>query len=638
MEYKTYKETHRLSLENPTEFWGREAEELHWYKKWDKVLDNSNYPFFRWFVGGKTNLCYNAIDRHALGTKRGTAALIWESPETSESRVYTYYHLYKEVNKLSGVLKNLGIKKGDRVIIYMPMVPEAILAMLACVRIGAIHSVVFAGFSRESLAGRIDDAKPKLLLTCDAGIRMGKVVKLKEIVDDAIEMAEFQLEKVIVCNRNLDPDFSRIEGRDLDWMELLETKGMNFVEPEALESTDPSYILYTSGTTGKPKGVLRDTGGYMVALYASMKQIYDCQPDRDVYFSTSDIGWVVGHSYCVYGPLLLGIPTVIYEGTPVYPNPGIWWNVIEKYGVSVIFSSPTAFRILKKFDEKWYKERDLSSIRYFFLAGEPLDEPTYHWATKALGGAPIIDHYWQTESGWSILANMLGIEFLPIKPGSPTKPAMGYDLLVVDENGEELPRREKGTLVSKPPLPPGTLMTVYGDDERYKSTYWEVFPGKQFYYTGDYAIQDEDGYFWVLGRADEVIKIAGHRLGTREIEEAVSSHAAVAETSCIGVDDKTKGTVVIAFVVLRQGYEATEKLKKEIIQVVRDNVGPIATPKAVEVVSMLPKTRSGKIMRRILKRIYEGKEIGDLSTIEDGASIDEVSSAIDLMKDLLKKE
>lgn len=635
MKYHSYKEAHELSIKNPEVFWAREAEKLHWYKRWDKVLDDSNYPFFKWFVGGKTNLCYNALDRHALGSKRGTAALIWESPETDQSRVYTFYHLFKEVNKFAGVLKNLAIKKGDCIIIYMPMIPEAIIAMLACVRIGAIHAVVFAGFSRESLAGRIDDAKPKLLLTCDAGSRNGKVVKLKEIVDDAIEIATEEVNHVIVYNRGLDPECPKLEERDLDWQELLESKSMNFVEPEKLDSTDPSYILYTSGTTGRPKGVVRDTGGYMVSLYASMKQIYDCEPDRDVYFSTSDIGWVVGHSYIVYAPLLLGIPTVLFEGTPVYPNPDSWWRAMEKYGVTCVFSAPTALRILKKYPLKWIKDRDLSSLRYFFLAGEPLDEPTYYWAKEILG-TKIIDHYWQTESGWSILTGRC-IEDLLVKPGAAGVPAMGYDLLVVDEQGNETPHGEKGTLVSRAPLPPGSLMTVYGDDERYKQTYWEIFPGKQYYYTGDYAIQDTEGYFKVLGRADEVIKIAGHRLGTREIEEAISSHDAVAENSCIGVEDKVKGTVVIAFVVLKEGIDPSEELKREIIQIVRDDVGPIAAPKAVEVVKMLPKTRSGKIMRRVMKGVYEGKKLGDLSTIEDDMSIIEVAAAIELMKDIKKE-
>ncbi|UCE13739.1 MAG: acetate--CoA ligase [Candidatus Heimdallarchaeota archaeon] len=635
MKYDSYYEAHSLSLNNLEKFWETEAENLHWYRKWDRVLDDSNFPFFRWFVGGKTNLCYNAVDRHATGPKRGTAALIWESPETNQSQVYTYYHLYKEVNKFAGVLKSQGVKKGDRIIIYLPMIPEAVIAMLACVRIGAIHSVVFAGFSRESLAGRIDDAQPKLILTCDAGSRMGKVVKLKEIVDDALELATTEVEHVIVFNRGLDPDFPKTEGRDLDWATLLESQRRTYVEPEILDSTDPSYILYTSGTSGIPKGVLRDTGGYMVALLASMRQIYDCEPDRDIYFSTSDIGWVVGHSYIVYAPLLLGIPTVLYEGTPIHPDPAAWWRVIEKYGVTVVFSAPTALRILVKFPLKWIEERDLSSLRYFFLAGEPLDEPTYHWAKKTLN-TKIIDHYWQTESGWSILTGRC-IEDLPVKPGTAGVAALGYDLLVVDEKGNEMPNGEKGTLVSRAPLPPGTLLTVYGDDERYKKTYWEVFPGKRFYYTGDYAIKDEEGYFKVLGRADEIIKIAGHRLGTREIEEAVSSHEAVAETSCIGVEDPIKGTVVIAFVVLKQGFDPSDELKREIIHIVRRDIGPIAAPKAVEVVKMLPKTRSGKIMRRIMKGVYEGKKLGDLSTIEDDTSILEVAAAIEIMKDIKKE-
>ncbi len=635
MKYESYEEAHTLSRKDPETFWSKEADKLFWYKKPEKILDDSNYPFFRWFVGGKTNLCYNAIDRHALGSKRGTAALIWESPETGQSRVYTYYQLYKEINRFAGVMKNLGVKKGDRIIIYMPMIPEAIIAMLACVRIGAIHSVVFAGFSRESLASRIEDAKPKLLLTCDAGSRMGKIVKLKKIVDNALELAEVTVKNVIIFNRGLDTELNWIKNRDLDWAELLKAKGINYVKPEVMDSTDPSYILYTSGTTGVPKGVVRDTGGYMVALHTTMKQIYDCEPNRDVYFSTSDIGWVVGHSYIVYAPLLLGIPTVLYEGTPIFPEPDAWWRVIEKYGVTVVFSAPTAFRILRKYPEKWITNRDLSSLRLFFLAGEPTDVPTYEWA-KAMMGVEIIDHYWQTESGSPMLTNTPGIEFLPIKPGSPTKAAIGWEFLIIDENGKELPPNEKGILVGKYPLPPGNLMTIYGDDERYKQTYWEVYPG-QVYNTGDYAIKDKDGYFYVLGRADEVIKIAGHRLGTREIEEAVSSHDAVAETSCIGVDDPIKGTVVIAFVVIKEDIIPSDEMKNEIIQIVRDKIGPIAAPKAVEVVKTLPKTRSGKIMRRILKGVYENKDLGDLSTIEDGASIDEVATAIDLMKSDLGK-
>lgn len=638
MTYKTYEEAIKLSRENPEEFWRKEAEDVFWYKKPTKILDDSDYPYFKWFEDGKTNLCYNAVDRHALGAKRGTTALIWESPETNQTRIFTYFHLYKEVNRFAGVLKNLGVNKGDRIIIYMPMIPEAIIAMLSCVRIGAIHSVVFAGFSREALAGRIDDAKPKLLLTADAGSRGGKVVKLKEIVDAAIEIATEEVEHVILYNRKLHPNLPLTEGRDLDWEELLKTKGMNYVEPEELLSTDPSYILYTSGTTGKPKGVLRDTGGYLVGLSSSMKYIYDLQADRDVLFSTSDIGWVVGHSYIVYAPLIIGIPSILYEGTPIYPDEGIWFEIMERYGVTLLWSAPTALRLLKKYPPEVITSKDISSLKYVFLAGEPLDIPTYEWAKTVLPEkAVILDHYWQTESGWPMLSQMPGIELLDIKPGSPFKAVMGYEFLIVDEDGNELGPGKKGILAARAPIPPGTFGTLglYNDRTRYEE-YWNRFPGK-IMNTGDYAIVDEDGYFWVLGRADEVIKIAGHRLGTREIEESVASHPAVAEASAIGVDDELKGTVVIAFVVLRQGFESSDDLKKEIKQTVRDKVGPIAVPKAIEIVQLLPKTRSGKIMRRVLKRVYEGKDIGDLSTIEDGASIDEVSTAIDMMKTDIQK-
>lgn len=637
MNYKTHDEIVKYSRSNPSEFWGKEAEDVFWYEKPTIILDDSNPPYYKWFVDGKTNLCYNALDRHALGSKRGTAALIWESPETGNSRVFTYYELYKMVNRFAGVLKNLGVVKGDIIIIYMPLVPEAVIAMLACVRIGAIHSVVFAGFSEDALADRINDAKPKLLLTADAGSRNGKIIKLKGIVDRGIDKSIEKPEQVIVLNRKLDPDLPWIEGRDIDWNELLTTKGENYVEPEVMNSTDPSYILYTSGTTGKPKGILRDTGGYLVGLNASMKYIYDLKPDRDVIFSTSDIGWIVGHSYIVYAPLIIGIPTIMFEGTPVYPDEGIWWRVIEKYGATLLWTAPTALRMLKKYPTEVIKERDLTSLKYVFLAGEPFDIPTYEWIKDVLKDTSIIDHYWQTESGWPMISCMPGVEHLKIKPGSPTKAVIGYDLVVVDEKGNEVKNGEKGILVAKPPLPPGTIgsLGIYKNPDIYEQ-YWNTIPGNTFN-TYDYAILDEDDYFWILGRADEVIKIAAHRLGTRELEEAVSSHPAVAETTCVGVDDAIKGTVVITFVVLKQGFVTSETLKNEIKQKVRTMVGPFAVPKAVEIVQLLPKTRSGKIMRRILKGIYEGKEIGDLSTIEDGASIDEVRSAIELMKAELKK-
>ena len=637
MNYKSHDEIVNFSRSNPTEFWAKEAEDVFWYKKPSIILDDSVKNYYKWFVDGKTNLCYNALDRHALGSKRGTAALIWESPETGNSRVFTYYELYKKVNQFAGVLKNLGVVKGDRIIIYMPLVPEAVIAMLACVRIGAIHSVVFAGFSEDSLSDRINDATPKLLLTADACSRNGKIIKLKGIVDNSIDKSINKPDHVIVLNRKLDPDLPWNEGRDIDWNELLKTKGEHYVEPEIMNSTDVSYILYTSGTTGKPKGILRDTGGYLVGLNASMKYIYDLQPDRDVIFSTSDIGWIVGHSYIVYAPLIIGIPTIMFEGTPIYPDEGIWWRIMEKYGVTLLWTAPTALRILKKYPSEIVKERDLTSLKYVFLAGEPLDIPTYDWIKDILKDCTIIDHFWQTESGWPMISNMPGVEQLKIKPGSPTKSVIGYDFLVVDEDGNEMPPGEKGILVAKPPLPPGTIgsLGIYKNPERYNQ-YWNTMPGNLFN-TYDYAILDEDKYFWILGRADEVIKIAAHRLGTRELEEAVSSHPAVAETTCVGVDDAIKGTVVITFVVLKQGYESSETIKEEIKQKVATMVGVFAVPKAVEIVNLLPKTRSGKIMRRVLKGIYEDKEIGDLSTIEDGASIEEVTEAIKLMKLELKK-
>lgn len=627
-----YQEVYRRSIEDPAGFWGELAEELHWYRKWDRVLDDSNAPFYRWFVGGETNLCYNAVDRHALGDKRGHAAIIWESPEAGKSRTLTYFELYREVNKLASVLKNLGVQKGDRVLIYMPMVPEALIGMLACVRIGAIHSVVFGGFSVTSLASRIDDASPVAILTADAGLRKGQPVPLKEMLDASLDMATVDsVRHVLVLNRGAG-NCPMKKDRDLDWAEQLEERGELYVEPTRVLSTDPSYILYTSGTTGKPKGVVRDTGGYMVALHASMRQIYNAGPN-DVYWSTSDIGWVVGHSYIVYAPLLYGIPTVVFEGRPDYPDPSIWWRIIEKYGVTIVFSAPTALRALRKFPDHWIKDRDLSSLRHFFSAGEPLDAPTYHWGTEMLG-VPVIDHYWQTESGWSMLANSVGIESLPIKPGSPTRPAVGHRLSVVDVQGNPLPRGQKGLLVEEGPLSPGMLLTIWGDDERYLSSYWRHFVDRQLYLTGDYAIEDEDGYFWMLGRADEVLNVSGHRLGTREIEEVLTAHPAVAEVSVIGVRDEIRGEAVLVVAVLKSHIAPSDedRVAEEMRQLVRDRIGPIATPQGVHFVNMLPKTRSGKVMRRVIRAVYQGDNIGDLSTIEDDATVDQVREAIESMK------
>ncbi|MEI8307785.1 MAG: acetate--CoA ligase [Chloroflexales bacterium] len=628
-----YDDTHRRSIEDPAGYWGELAEELHWYKRWDTVLDDSKAPFYRWFVGGETNICYNAVDRHALGPRRGQAAIIWESAETGQSRTLTYFELYREVNRLAGVLKNLGVQKGDRVIIYMPMVPEAIIGMLACVRLGAIHSVVFGGFSITSLASRIDDAEPVLILTADASMRKGLPVPLKDIIDKSLDAAEGKsVRNVLVLNRDL-VVCDMQEGRDLDWAEQLAKHGEKYVEPARVASTDPSYILYTSGTTGKPKGVVRDTGGYMVALHASMSQIYACG-DGDVYWSTSDIGWVVGHSYIVYGPLLKGVPTVVYEGRPDHPDPGVWWRVIEKYGVTHVFTAPTALRALRKFPDQWMKDSDISSMRLLYAAGEPLDAPTYEWAKETFG-VPVIDHYWQTESGWSMLTNPVGVEMLPIKAGSPTKAAFGHFLEVVDPDGNPVERGEKGFLVDHGPLPPGMLMTLWNDDERYVKGYWEHFKGKMLYMTGDYAIQDEDGYVWMLGRADEVLNVSGHRLGTREIEEIVAAHPAVAENCVIGVRHELKGEGVLVVAVLKQHVTPAERdgVARGIRTMVRERIGPIASPDAIHFVNMLPKTRSGKIMRRVIRAVYQGDNIGDLSTIEDGATVDMVRDAVDMLKD-----
>ncbi|PDV97335.1 propionate--CoA ligase [Candidatus Chloroploca asiatica] len=627
-----YAELHRRSIEDPEGFWGELAAELHWYKPWDKVLDDSKAPFYRWFVGGETNMCYNAVDRHALGPRRGQAALIWESPEVGQSRTLTYFELYREVNRLAGVFHSLGVRKGDRVIIYMPMVPEAIFSMLACARLGAIHSVVFGGFSITSLASRIDDAEPVLIVTADAGMRKGMPVPLKEIVDRSIEAADSDsVRDVLVLDRGLVP-IEMKKGRDLDWAEQLEKRGMRYIEPTPVQSTDPLYILYTSGTTGKPKGVVRDTGGYMVALHASMSHIYDCG-DGDVYWSTSDIGWVVGHSYIVYAPLLKGVPTVVYEGRPDHPDPGVWWRVIEKYGVTHVFTAPTALRALRKFPDQWMKNADISSMRILYAAGEPLDAPTYEWAKNTLG-VPVIDHYWQTESGWSMLTNPVGVEQMPVKPGSPSVAAFGHNLEIVDTDGNSIPRGEKGFLIEHGPLPPGMLMTLWNDDDRYLKSYWEHFKGKTVYMSGDYAIQDEDGYYWMLGRADEVLNVSGHRLGTREIEEVISSHPAVAEAAVIGVRHELKGEGVLVLAVLKQHIAAADRdsISRGLTQLVRENIGPIATPDAIHFVSMLPKTRSGKIMRRVMRAVYQGDNIGDLSTIEDDATVDMVREAVDLLK------
>ena len=627
----TYKEFHRRSLEDRDAFWRAAAELVDWQAPFSVVLDYSNPPFAKWFVGGRTNLCHNAVDRH-LAARGDQKALVYLSSETNEQKAYTYRELHAEVNRFAAVLKAQGVGKGDRVLIYMPMIAEAAFAMLACARIGAVHSVVFGGFAAASLATRIDDAKPKVMVTADCGMRGGKAVPYKHLVDESIRLAKSPPLKVIICDRGLDREMPRIAGRDLDYA-TLRAQHMNAQVPcEWLESSEPSYILYTSGTTGKPKGVQRDTGGYVVALASSMRRIYCVEPG-DTMFTTSDIGWVVGHSYIVYGPLICGATTIMYEGLPIRPDPAIWWKIVEQNKVKTMFSSPTAIRVLKKQDTKYMKQHDLSSLKYLFLAGEPLDEPTARWVSDELG-VPIVDHYWQTETGWAILSACPGVEDTPRKFGSPSFPVYGYDVRLLHEaTGDEVGPNEKGVLMLMPPLPPGCMTTVWGDDERFVKTYFSTFRNKLAYSTFDWATRDDDGYFFVLGRTDDVINVAGHRLGTREIEEAVQAHAGIAEVAVVGVADQLKGQVPVAFAVVKDPAkvataEGAAKMRKEVMDTVDRELGAIARPGAVHFVTLLPKTRSGKLLRRSIQALAEGRDPGDLTTIEDPGALEQIKAAL----------
>ena len=627
----TYREFHRRSIEQPEAFWGEQAGLIDWHKPFAKVLDYGRPPFARWFVGGETNLCYNAVDRH-LKDRAGQPALIYISTETGQESVYTYRELYQEVNRCAAVLQSLGVGKGDRVLIYMPMIPEAIFAMLATVRIGAIHSVVFGGFASHSLASRIDDASPKVMFAADAGMRMGKAIHYQPLIDEAIKLAKSPPQKVVIVNRGIDQNLTRTAGRDLDYAELRGQHMSAQVPVVWLESNKPSYILYTSGTTGKPKGVQRDTGGHAVALAASMKHVYDARPG-ETYWATSDIGWVVGHSYIVYGPLLCGMASVVYEGVPIRPDPGIWWKIVQDYKVSVMFSAPTAVRVLKKQDPGYLRKYDVSSLRHLFLAGEPLDEPTARWIQDALN-VPVIDHYWQTETGWAILAGMPGIEKTPRKFGSPSFPAYGYNVKLLHEaTGEEVAVNEKGVVAIVPPLPPGCLSTVWGQDERFVETYFTSFKDKLIYTTFDWGIRDDDGYYFILGRTDDVINVAGHRLGTREIEEAVSGHADIAEVAVVGVADQLKGQVPMAFAVVKDATKVAtdalrQALEREVFDVVVNALGAIGRPARVHFVTLLPKTRSGKVLRRSIQAIAEGRDPGDLTTLDDPTAIEQVRTAV----------
>jgi propionyl-CoA synthetase len=623
----SYAEFHRRSLEDRDAFWSEQARLIEWGQQPQTICDDSRPPFTRWFVGGTTNLCHNAVDRH-LRDRADQPALIYVSSETGEERTYTFRQLHAEVQRTAAALMSLGVAKGDRVLIYMPMIAEAAFAMLACARIGAIHSVVFGGFASVSLASRIEDAAPKVVISADAGSRGGKVTAYKPLLDEAIRLSRHKPDSVLLVDRGLAP-MEKVPVRDSDWNTLLAKQEGVQVECKWLASTDVSYTIYTSGTTGQPKGVQRDVGGYAVALAASMKHIFLGEPG-ETYFSTSDIGWVVGHSYIVYGPLLAGMATIMYEGLPIRPDAGIWWSLVEKYKVTSMFSAPTAVRVLKKQDPAFLKKYDLSTLKALFLAGEPLDEPTARWISDGLG-VPIIDNYWQTESGWPILALANGVEKQRSKFGSPGLAMYGYNLKLVHEGtGEELTRpNEKGVVVIEGPTPPGFMQTVWGDDARYVSTYWKTIPGRMVYNTFDWGIRDKDGYYFILGRTDDVINVAGHRLGTREIEESISSHPNVAEVAVVGVADQLKGQVAMAFVVPRDSSGLIEerarlKLEGEIMKVVDEQLGAVARPARVRFVTLLPKTRSGKLLRRAIQAVCEGRNPGDLTTIEDPAALQQI--------------
>ncbi len=626
-----YAEFHRRSLENRDAFWAEQAQLIDWQVPPQQICDYSNPPFARWYAGGITNLCHNAVDRH-LQDRPDQAALIFVSTETNQEQTYTFRELHAEVQRMAATLLELGVQKGDRVLIYMPMIAEAAFAMLACVRIGAIHSVVFGGFASGSLASRIEDAEPKVVVSADAGSRSGKVVEYKPLLDEAIRLSSHQPQAVLLVDRRLSA-MNLVAGRDHLWGALRQ-KHMNAVVPcEWVDATHASYTLYTSGTTGKPKGVQRDTGGYAVALAASMKYIFEGKPG-ETYFSTSDIGWVVGHSYIVYGPLIAGMATIMYEGLPTRPDAGIWWQLVEKYRVTRMFSAPTAVRVLKKQDPAFLRKHDISSLKALYLAGEPLDEPTAQWISQGLG-VPIIDNYWQTETGWPILTIANGVEKAPSKFGSPGVAMYGYDVKLLDENtGEELKgANQKGVVAIEGPLPPGCMQTVWRDDARFVKTYWNSIPGKLIYSTFDWGIRDKDGYFFILGRTDDVINVAGHRLGTREIEECISSHPNVAEVAVVGVADQLKGQVAMAFAVVKDASGLSDdaarlKLEGEIMKVVDSQLGAVARPSRVFLVALLPKTRSGKLLRRAIQAVCEGRDPGDLTTLDDPAALQQIRSLL----------
>ncbi len=618
----SYDAAYQRSIRNPEEFWADAAEDVHWFRRWERVLDRSSAPFYRWFSGGVTNTCYNALDVHVERGRGDQTALIYDSPLTNSVRKFTYRELRDLTAQFAGALQNLGVVKADRVIIYMPMIPEAVVAMLACARIGAIHSVVFGGFAANELAKRIADAKPKVIVSASCGVEPGRVIAYKPMLDEAIELSPAKPEACVIVQR---PQVkAEMKARDRDWDDVM--RGAHSAVCVPVDATDPLYILYTSGTTGHPKGVMRDNGGHLVALKWSMKYIYGVEPG-EVFWAASDIGWVVGHSYIVYAPLFHGCTTILYEGKPVgTPDPGAFWRVITQHGVSVLFTAPTAFRAIKRDDPngEYIRKYSRDKFRYLFLAGERCDPDTLIWAQSQLD-VPVVDHWWQTETGWPVGANCAGLGLLPVKPGSCTKPVPGYDIRVLDEGGKEVTAGTIGNVVIKLPLPPGCLPTMWNADDEYKKWYLTAFPG--YYKTADAGYIDADGYLWIMSRTDDIINVAGHRLSTGALEEVLASHPAVAECAVVGVADEIKGEVPVGFVVLKSGVKTDpRKIVDELILLVRDKVGPVASFKNSVIVKRLPKTRSGKIVRGTIKHIAEGTPYTVPATIDDPATLVEIAA------------
>ena len=621
------------SIKNPQEFWAEKAKAIDWFKTWDKVLDDSNKPFYKWFSGGVLNISHNALDRHVRTPRKNKLAYIWEG-ERGEIKTYTYYQLYREVNKLTKVFKDNGLKKGDRVAVYLPVIPELPITLLATARIGGIHTVVFSGFSAEALADRINDCEAKILVTADGSFRRGKVIAIKDKADRALQSTP-TVEKVIVVKRT-GQEIQMKDGRDVGYNDVLEEAGASaYVPPEQMQATDPLFILYTSGTTGKPKGVQHGIGGYNVWAYWTLKWAFN-PTDEDIWWCTADIGWITGHTYNVYAPLSMGVTSLLFEGTPDYPAKDRWWDIIERHGVTILYTTPTAIRMFMKFGEEWINKHDLETLRILGTVGEPINPEAWKWFYRVIGKEKmaIIDTWWQTETGGYMIAPLSGVDLVTLKPGSATYPLPSVQAEVYDAKGQPTQAGNKGFLVIKTPWP-GMLQTLWKDPERFKQTYFGRWAN--VYYTGDYAIKDPDGYLWLLGRADEVLKVAGHRLGTVELESALVSHSAVSEAAVIGKEHAVKGEVPVAFIVLRSGFSPSDELCAELVKHIRTTIGPIATPDAIIIVNRLPKTRSGKIVRRILKAVLTGAPLGDMSTLEDEAVVDEIKATYEEMRKQLSK-